>query len=82
MKNNVKQYKIKDFYGACVLRTLGFEIQELDRTPHDFVNFVFLDPDQKAKKVLSDYWNHNIQVDARAMVEAINELKTRLYSRT
>lgn len=74
-------FTTKDFYISSLLRALGFYLDSLDRSQGKFVNFIFSDPEQKAQEVISRYWNRSIQVDARTMVEAINEMKTRLYTK-
>jgi len=81
-KQITESYITKDFYIASLLRALGFRLQSLDRSQGKFVNFIFADPENKAQEAISQYWNRNIQVDARTMVEAINEFKTRLYAKT
>lgn len=80
--NHVKTYSTKDFYISCILRALNFNLVETQRANGNFVTFVFHDPENKAEEVISHYWNKNIQVDARTIIEAINEMKTRLYSKS
>lgn len=77
---DVSVIKTKDFYIACVLRALGFPLSSLERTQRNLAIFVFEDKDSKAPEVISGYWDKKISIDARSFVEAINELKTRIYS--
>lgn len=77
MKNVIKT---KDFYIACLLRALGFPLSSLERPQKNFAIFVFEDKDNKASETISGYWDKKISIDARSFVEAINELKTRIYS--
>ena len=73
-------FKLKDFYQACVLKTLGFPLLRLDRQSGNFVTFVFSDPDNKASDAIEQYWNREIILTARDLIETINELKTRIHS--
>ena len=73
--------KLRDFYQAVILKTLGFSLLELERGGGKFVNFVFENGKGRAKQALNDYWDRKIHVEARQMIETINELKTRIYSK-
>lgn len=73
-------WKTPDFYSAVILRTLNFPLELLERNNNGQVTFVFADEHSKAEQVIKDYWDRKLSIlDARAFVEAINELKTRLY---
>ncbi len=75
------KYRTKDFYGCCLLRALGFHLFNIDRNPNNVCSFVFEDPDQKASQIIHEYWDKKILVDARTLIDAINEMKTRLYAK-
>lgn len=77
---NANIYRTKDFYHSAVLKALGFDLLDLDRSEGNFSVFVFADEGGKAEETLREYWHRTLKVDPRAMVESINELKTRLYS--
>ena len=77
---NIKEYKSNDFYQAVVLKTIGLPLVRLERTNGRFFTFVFDDPDNQAEEIISKYWNKQLKVDARELVENINELKTRIHS--
>ena len=79
MENN-REFRINDFYQAVILKTVGFPLLRLERGNGKFVTFVFDDPEYKAEEVLEKYWQREIKVIARDLVESINELKTRIYS--
>ena len=73
-------FNTKDFYTAVVLRALNFPLEKLIRNNGDPVTFAFLDIESKAEQVIKDYWDRKLPIpDARAFVESIAELKTRLY---
>jgi len=75
-----KTFKLKDFYQSCVLKTLGFPLLRLDPQPGNFVTFVFSDPENRAPEAINQYWNREISLVARDLIETINELKTRIHT--
>ncbi|EKD99838.1 MAG: hypothetical protein ACD_22C00166G0004 [uncultured bacterium] len=78
--DDVNVYNTKDFYTAVLLRVMDFPLETLHRETGGFVVFTFLDPNHNAEAIIQDYWDRKLSVpDARAFVEAISELKTRLY---
>lgn len=77
---NKKEYHLNDFYQSVVLKTLGLPLIRLERKSGHFVTFVFSDPKNQAEDLLRRYWNREIKVIARDLIENINEFKTRLYS--
>ncbi len=80
MKNIDREFKTNDFYTSAVLKTCGHVLKRLERGNGKFVVFVFDDPNFKAKKIIERYWNREIRVVARDLIENINELKTRIHS--
>jgi hypothetical protein len=44
------------------------------------VTFVFDDPEHKAEEILRGYWAREIRIEARSLIETINELKTRIHA--
>lgn len=80
MKNITGRTYTKDFYLACVIRASGIPLEGLKRQDSQFAEFVFEDPEYDAERVVGEYWNHEISVDAKVFVDTINELKTRLHS--
>lgn len=78
---NEKIFKSQDFYISCILKTVKFPLLRLERSSGNFVTFVFEDPEGKAQEVINQYWNREINCNARDLIETINELKTRIHSR-
>lgn len=78
--NRTQIYSTKDFYCAVTLRTLDFQIHDIEKHRSGVSIFVFADPNQKAEKELVSFWNRELLVEPRAFIEAIQELKTRIYS--
>lgn len=77
---NLNEFKLNDFYQSCILKVLGFPLLRLERGNSRFVIFVFSDPEHKAEETISKYWNREVQVVARNLIETINELKTRIHT--
>ena len=77
---DVPEFKTHDFYIASILKSVGFPLLRLDRQAGSFVDFIFHDPDYKAEETIDKYWNRTLSVNARDIVETINELKTRIRS--
>jgi len=75
-----KEFKTNDFYSAVILRTMGFPLIRLERSSGKFVVFVFADSKNQAEELITKYWNHEIKVDARELIDNIRELKTRIHS--
>ncbi|MBI4038708.1 hypothetical protein HY384_02000 [Candidatus Daviesbacteria bacterium] len=73
-------YKNHDFYLSAICLAAGLSLLRLERGQGKFVVFVFSDPQQKAQQIISDHWSHKLKVPSRSIIEAINELKTRLHS--
>lgn len=77
---NEDRWKSKDFYLSCVIRASGFELITLERKEHDFSVFVFDISPQKAEEIISLHWSKQLKLPTKDLVEAINELRTRLKS--
>lgn len=76
---NSREYKSRDFYQSCVLKTAGIPLTRLEKDGTQFV-FVFEDKENKAEEILRRYWSRKIKLEARDLIENIHELKTRIYS--
>lgn len=77
---DVHEFRTKDFYLACVFRALGYPLMQLERHGKNYATFIFNDPDDKSSDIISRYWDKQVSIDSRTFVDAINELKTRLYA--
>lgn len=76
-------FETSDFYSAVVLRSLGWSLTDMKPSEKNRkkVFFVF-DTEKMAKHpndMLQEYWDGTLTINARSFVEAINEIKTRLY---
>ncbi len=77
---NEGRWKSKDFYLSSVVRAAGFDLINLERKQNDFSVFVFDISPQKAEKIISLHWSKQLKLPTRDLIEAINELRTRLKS--
>jgi hypothetical protein len=76
---DVIQFQSKDFYLSAVCMAVGCKLVGLDRSPGDFVEFVFQESPETCHEIISAHWADELQVSSKKLVEAINELKTRLH---
>jgi len=79
MENVKNQWKSKDFYLSSVIRASGASLIGLETGNHDFVVFVFDISPEKAEEIISQHWNRKLVTPTKDLIEAINELKTRLH---
>lgn len=77
---NEKEYTTKDFYiGACILAS-GAQLLRLQRKTDKFVLFVFSISTTKAEEIIRKHWDRTLVLPTRDVIDAIHELKTRIYS--
>lgn len=76
-----KVFNTKDLYQACALRAVGFKLLTIDFNSQGIATFVFSDPENKAIKIVSQFWDRELKADIRTFIEAINELKSRIANR-
>lgn len=73
-------WKSKDFYLSCIIRASGYNLIDLERGNGNFSVFVFDLAPEKAEEIISLHWSKALRLPTRDLVEAINELRTRLKS--
>ena len=78
---DLKLFKCQDFYQSVILKTLGYPLIRLEKAGERFVVFLFEVSEKEADEVLGEYWNRNLMVNARDLVENINELKSRIHEK-
>lgn len=74
------QFCSRDFYLVCVLKSAGLQLQSLIRNANGKVTFVFDNPNQIAEATIQKHWNKELMVTSLDLVEAISQLKARIYS--
>ncbi len=73
-------FKSHDFYLSSCLVAAKLPLKRLEKGEGKLVIFVFDDPKHQAEQLISSHWNRTLCLPTRDLIEAINELKTRLYS--
>ncbi len=76
----MKNYYSKDFYLSAVCLASGCKLLKLQRKNQDYVEFVFDDSPEKCIPIIEKHWAGTLKLPSRKLIEAINELKTRIYS--
>jgi hypothetical protein len=77
MKNVIKY---KDFYLTAICIANGAKLLGLEKTSDKYVNFVLNISPKEIEEIISKHWNRELQIPTRDVIEAINQLKTRLHS--
>jgi hypothetical protein len=80
MQNGMKEYSSRDFYISASLLAKGITLLRLERETATNFLFIFDITPEEAKKLIADHWNKNLMVPSRNLIEAINELKTRIHN--
>ena len=77
---NETEFLTKDFYiSACILAS-GVTLLRLQKETVKIVLFVFALSPIKAEEIIKKHWGRKLLLPTRDVVDAIHELKTRLYS--
>ena len=74
-----KQFRTQDFYTSSVLKSAGLHLINISRSSNGKVIFIFDNP-KHAEEVIRKHWNKELNVNSLDLIEAINQLKTRIYS--
>lgn len=80
MESPKKIFTSKDFYISACLLASGLKLIELQKEEDKLFVFVFDDSEGKAEEIIKNYWNRTHKIPTRDLIEAINELKTRIHS--
>jgi len=75
-----KIWKSNDFYLCAICIASGASLICLERGGSKFVTFVLNISPREAEKIISNHWDRKLKVPTRDLIEAINELRTRLHS--
>lgn len=78
MKMNQNEYTTKDFYlSACILAS-GIR-PTLRRLNDKVFIFVFPNSNNQVEEIIQKHWDRKLNLPTRTLLEAISELKTRIY---
>lgn len=73
----LNEYRTKDIYIASVLAVGQPSIQLKQES--NFYWFVFSNPKQ-CEQIIDDFWQNKLRVNAKDLVTAIKDLKTRVFT--
>lgn len=78
MDNNM-EYETRDFFlSACILATSA-KITKVIRQEGKICIFVFDITPDAAKDIIRRHWNGDLLLPTRSLIDAIHELKSRIY---
>lgn len=76
---NQNTYSSTDFYlTACILAS-GYPLIQVVPTQTNKLEFVLAISPEEADKLIQKHWARDLTVPSRNLVDAIKELKTRMY---
>lgn len=73
----VNEYRTKDIYIASVLAVNQSPVNLQPES--NFYWFVFNNP-ERCEQIVDDFWQNKLQVNAKDLVTAIKDLKTRVFT--
>lgn len=79
MENQTKS--LADFYQAVILLANHYRLDRVERGQGKFCTFVFSDPEGTAQDTIDQHWRRELMVVSRDLIDAIVELKTKIYDR-
>ena len=74
------EYKNTDFYLSTCLLASGIPLLRLERQDTKTFIFVFETTEEKANEVIQNHWSKQLILPTKTLIDAINELKTRLHN--
>lgn len=77
--NQGEMFQTFDLGLASSLTSLGYELVGLNKSNPKKAQFIFK-RDSRTEKIVSDYWNGNLELNARVLFDNQKMLKNRLYS--
>lgn len=77
--NNESNFQSKDFYLSACIRATGAQLIQLKPIDQRTFLFVFDITPAEANHLIEDHWNSHLILPTKSVIDAINELKTRLH---
>jgi hypothetical protein len=71
--------KISDFQLAVTLSTLGFQLEDIDRTSSERYQFCFRG-NKKLDETIQAFWRGELRLEPKALLLNHKLLKSRIYS--
>jgi len=80
MENKIKiEWKTRDFYIASCILASKISLVRLQKETNKIVSFVFNTTPENAEQIIQKHWNRELILPTRNLIEAIHELKTRIF---
>lgn len=76
----MENFITKDFYLTAVCMASGCKLIRLKRNSNDLVDFILKEPADICIPIITEHWAGSLKVSSKKIIEAINELKTRIHS--
>jgi hypothetical protein len=76
------EYQTKDFYLSACLVASGTPLHRIEKIDYKTSCFIFNISESKAEEIFNLHWQRKLTLPTRDIIEAINELKTRMYERS
>jgi hypothetical protein len=74
-------FATKDFFISVVCKaSKQLRLLRLDKGKNKFFTFIFDNPNNIAQEIIKKHWDGTLLVTSKNIIDAINELKTRLQS--
>ncbi|MCX6731241.1 MAG: hypothetical protein NTZ55_05315 [Candidatus Roizmanbacteria bacterium] len=73
-------YVTKDFYLSSVCLASKLQLIQIIRNNSGIATFVFANPNHIAESTIQKHWNKELKINSLDLVEAINQIKTRIHS--
>ncbi len=74
-----KEFETEDLNLAAALDTMGVKIVKFEHSSGNRFKFVF-DGSKEVSKMVDDYWNGSLLIDARKFALNLRSLKYRIHS--
>lgn len=71
-------YKTRDLYEAAVIHSFQYPVIDVQREPDGTCYFTFEDR-KECEKMVREFRNRNLMVNARAFIESIRAMKDFIY---
>ena len=74
-----EQFLTYDIGLSAALITLGYELIDLEKSNIKKVQFIFI-RDTGIDNAINNYWNGDLQLDARTLFDNLKRVKNQIYS--
>lgn len=76
---NENSYITTDFYLATCIIASGYILLSINRSDSSKLEFVLSATHEQAAELIQQHWSKELIIPTKNLIEAIKELKTRMY---